>query len=158
MARVEWTRLSGEEVEELVAVLLCRENPNTTRIRPSRGDGGMDLMIPASENSFEVYQVKKFASNLAPSQKAQIEESLDRFESYRREEGLEVSAWHIALPLDPTKENIRWLERMSKDKDLSYDCDWRGLSFLDGLAAKFPDVVDAMWVMGVNVLRPLLVS
>lgn len=142
MARVEWTRLSGEEVEELVAVLLCRETPNATRIRPSRGDGGMDLLVPASENAFEVYQVKKFASNLAPSQKAQIEESLDRFESYRREEGLEVSAWHIALPLDPTKENIRWLERMSEDKDLSYDCDWRGLSFLDGLAAKFPDVVD----------------
>lgn len=140
MARVEWTRLSGEEVEELVAVLLCRETPNATRIRPSRGDGGMDLVVPVSENTFEVYQVKKFASNLTSSQKDQIEESLARFESYRIEVGLEVSAWHIALPLDPTKENARWLEAISKD--LPYKCDWRGLSYLDGLAAKFPYVVD----------------
>ena len=140
MARVEWTRLSGEEVETLVAVLLCRKFPNAVRIRPSRGDGGIDLVVPASENAFEVYQVKKFASNLASSQKAQIEKSIARFESYRKEEDLKVSAWHVALPLDPTKENIRWLKEISKD--VPYDCDWRGLSFLDGLAAKFPEVVD----------------
>ena len=96
MARVEWTRLSGEEVEDLVAVLLCRKSPNATRIRPSRGDGGIDLMVPI-EGTFEVYQVKKFASNLASSQKNQIKKSLDRFETYRKEEGLKVFAWHIAL-------------------------------------------------------------
>ena len=139
MARVEWTRLSGEEVEDLVAVLLCLKSPNATRIRPSRGDGGIDLMVPI-EGTFEVYQVKKFASNLASSQKNQIKKSLDRFKTYRKEEGLKVFAWHIALPLDPTKENTRWLEEISKD--LPYNCDWRGLSYLDGLAAEFPDVVD----------------
>lgn len=140
MAIVEWSRLSGENVEELVAILLCRKYPAATRIRPSTGDGGIDLLLPASQGGTEIYQVKKFASNLTTSQKSQIESSLARLEQYRSADGLNVVAWHLLLPLDPTKENLNWLAKATEE--LTYPCDWRGLSFVDGLAAEFPDVVD----------------
>lgn len=140
MAMVEWTRLSGDQVEELVAILLCRKRPAAVRIRPSTGDGGIDLIVPASGGGSEVYQVKKFSSNLTASQKSQIEESLRRLEQYRIDHAVVVSAWHLTLPLDPTNENLQWLAETTKN--LPYPCDWRGLSFIDGLAAEFPDVVD----------------
>ena len=140
MAMVEWTRLGGDHVEELVAILLCRKHPAAVRVRPSAGDGGIDLLAPASGGGSEVYQVKKFSSNLTASQKSQIEESLRRLEQYRIEHAITVSAWHLTLPLDPTNENLQWLAETTKN--LPYPCHWRGLSFVDGLAAEFPDVVD----------------
>jgi len=36
MARVEWTRTELGDIEQVVSVLLCLENPSATRIRPSR--------------------------------------------------------------------------------------------------------------------------
>ena len=140
MAIVEWTRLSGDQVEELVAILLCRKHPAAVRVRPSAGDGGIDLLVPGPDSSAEVYQVKKFASNLTTSQKSQIKESLQRLEQHRINHSNTVTAWHLTLPLDPTNENLQWLAEITSD--LPYPCDWRGLSFIDGLAAEFPDVVD----------------
>lgn len=137
---VEWTRLSGDQVEELVGTLLCRKYPAAVRIRPSTGDGGIDLLVPGPDSSAEVYQVKKFASNLTTSQKSQIKESLQRLEQHRINHSNMVTAWHLTLPLDPTNENLQWLAEITSD--LPYSCDWRGLSFIDGLAAEFPDVVD----------------
>ena len=40
MARVEWTRQSGEDVEAVVATMLCTQYPNAHRVQPSQGDGG----------------------------------------------------------------------------------------------------------------------
>ncbi len=79
MARVEWTRQSGEDVEAVVAMLLCTEYPNAWRIRPGRGDGGVDVFVPLSDDRAlrDVYQVKKFASNLTSSQKRKIRASFD---------------------------------------------------------------------------------
>ena len=90
MSAVEWTRLSGEQVEELVAVLLCRKFPAATLVRPSKGDGGLDVLVPLSGGGDEVYQVKKFASNLSAAQKTQIEKSLGRLEEKREELQVDV--------------------------------------------------------------------
>jgi HJR/Mrr/RecB family endonuclease len=92
MTIVEWTRLSGDQVEELTAILLCRKYPDALRIRPSSADGGIDLLVPGSEGKSVIYQVKKFTSNISASQKSQIEESLRRFEEYRSEHDLIVES------------------------------------------------------------------
>jgi len=34
------------DIEQVVAILLCRENPAAVRVRPSRGDGGIDILVP----------------------------------------------------------------------------------------------------------------
>lgn len=63
MARVEWSRLSGEEVEAVVAILLCREHPTAVRVKPSRGDGGIDVWVPG-DGSAIVYQIKGYTGNI----------------------------------------------------------------------------------------------
>ena len=77
---------------------------------------------------------------MTASQRKQIQDSLSRFEQYRIERSVTISEWHRVLPLDPTHENLEWLSELTAD--LPYTCDWRGLSFIDGLAAEFPDVID----------------
>jgi hypothetical protein len=44
MTRVEWTRLEGNDVEAVVAMFINREHPRSTRITPSKGDGGIDIL------------------------------------------------------------------------------------------------------------------
>ncbi|MCC9312319.1 hypothetical protein LN042_35565 [Kitasatospora sp. RB6PN24] len=140
MARIEWTRMSGDEIEELVAILVSREYPDSERIRPSRGDGGIDLLVPQADGTYWILQVKKFAQNLTASQKTQIKKSLTRLITFSRENSLKVSKWDLVTPLDPTKENRKWLRGLAGPPEVIPG--WKGIQFVDGLAAKFPEVVD----------------
>jgi hypothetical protein len=71
VTRVEWTRTEPGDIEHVVSMLLCRENPSAVRIRPSRGDGGIDVLAPSRDGiGVAVYQVKSFAGNLTQSQRA----------------------------------------------------------------------------------------
>ena len=132
--------MSGDEVEELVAILVSREHPESIRIRPSQGDGGLDLLLPNGDGTFHVMQVKKFAQNLAASEKRQISKSLQRLGVFAAENGLIVSAWDVVLPLDPTRENLTWLAGLPRVQEVKPG--WKGLQYVDGLAAMFPEVVD----------------
>ncbi|MFD9466914.1 hypothetical protein [Streptomyces sp. NPDC060027] len=53
---------------------------------------------------------KKFTENLKASQKTQIEKSLRRLIAYAQEQGLRITGWDLVTPLDPTKENLQWLQ------------------------------------------------
>jgi hypothetical protein len=44
VGRVEWRRYEGDDVEAVVAMMLNREHPNSVRITPSQGDGGVDIL------------------------------------------------------------------------------------------------------------------
>lgn len=46
MTRVEWTRNEPGDIGQVVSMLLCRENPSAVRVRPSCGDGGIDVLAP----------------------------------------------------------------------------------------------------------------
>ncbi|MFF3741528.1 hypothetical protein [Streptomyces sp. NPDC002566] len=140
MGRVPWTRLSGDEVEEVVAILVSREHPRAERIRPSRGDGGIDVLIPLGDGTIKVLQVKKFTQNLTASQKTQIEKSFSRLVAYAASREMRVSNWSLVTPLDRTKENVEWLESITEAADFAVD--WRGLPYVEGLASKYPEVID----------------
>lgn len=47
MPRVEWSRRTADEVETVIGIALCRENPDAIRIRPSQGDRGVDIYVEA---------------------------------------------------------------------------------------------------------------
>jgi hypothetical protein len=139
MSRIEWTRLSGEDVETVVGVFLCREFPRARRIRPSAGDGGIDVLVPVEEG-WDVYQVKRYATNLGSSEKRAIERSLGRLMTTIETEGLVVKTWHLTLPLNPTPENSRWLDDITADAP--FQAQWKGFDHVEGWAARYPDVVD----------------
>lgn len=65
MTMVPWSVLAPQHVETIVGVLLGRDRPRLIRLRPSRGDRGIDVVDPLdSPRQVDVYQVKSFATRL----------------------------------------------------------------------------------------------
>ena len=140
MTRVEWTRLSGEDIETVIAVMLCRRFPTGVRPQPSQGDGGIDLFVPGSGGA-AIWQIKKFAENLTNSQKKQIKKSWDTFVKYSIERSLQVTEWNLINPRNPTNEQRDWLMD-EVTAGASFPRFWHGFDYAEGLAAEFPDVID----------------
>jgi hypothetical protein len=141
MTRLAWERYEGNDVEAVVAMLVNRERPNSVRITPSRGDGGIDILERgASENGGDVvYQVKRYTQPLSASQRDNVEESWTRLNSDPRWAELDVQEWHLVTPWDPTPEAEAWLQSLDPSGRAVV---WNGLSYIEGLAAKYPEVID----------------
>lgn len=170
MTRIEWTRLSGEEVETVVSMLIYSGHPHATRIRPSRGDLGIDVLDshPGDPSLKDVYQIKKFATNLSSSQKGQIEDSFQQVLIGMVRRHVPLADWRLVMPLDPTPENfLDWfrefpdkvISQMSSNKALGLtkeeidaisawrlssgaNIEWKGLTYCDTLAGRYPSVDD----------------
>jgi len=82
MTRVEWTLLDGGAVEAVVAMFVNREQVNSVRITPSRGDGGVDILDRAAGpgGGDAAYQVKRYTEALTAKQKSEVEKSLRTLE------------------------------------------------------------------------------
>lgn len=140
MSRVEWSRRGPEEIEELLGILLCSKfGLAATRIRPSRGDKGIDVYVRTTEG-WIVFQVKSFTTSLTSSHKRQITESWNRFKTYADEEGIDVRAWYLLRPLNPTIEDEAWLETLTAGA--GFTCRWQGRDYCEALVAAYPAVVD----------------
>lgn len=140
MSRVPWTTYEGQDVERVIAVMLCSENPSVVSVRPGRGDGGLDVIVPEGTDKHDVYQVKKFAANLTAGQKTQIEESFERVLRTVEAGHIEISNWYLTMPLDPTPGNRTWFNEMTADAP--FNCGWRGLVFCERLVTDHENVVD----------------
>jgi hypothetical protein len=144
VARVEWTRLNGDDVEAVVGMFICSEFPNAVRVRPSQGDGGVDVFVPG-EGGFaverEVYQVKKYTENLTSSQKREITRSYKRVIAASEKEGWKITKWHLVMPLDLTDHNLaNWLKNLTADAQ--FPCETHGLLYCDTAASRYTKVVD----------------
>lgn len=136
---IPWVTMSGDEIETVVAVCLCKQFPDAQRIRPSRGDGGIDVRVDNEDGTIDVYQIKKFAVNLGSSEKRQIIESWRRVKKYCNEQGLRLKNWYLTLPLDPTNENLEWFnENIRSNSD--FHCAWRGLTNIEAWTSAMPEV------------------
>jgi hypothetical protein len=143
MARVEWTRQSGEDVEVVIAMLLCSRFPNAVRVRPSQGDGGVDVFLPGPAGFGEeraVYQVKKYCENLTSTQKRKIKASYAKAVEASKRESWRITEWHLVMPLDLTSQNLGWLDGVIENAE--FPCETNGLVFCDTMAADYPNVVD----------------
>lgn len=139
MSRIEWTRRTPEEIEAVLGIMLCRENPSAQRVRPAQGDHGIDVYVP-EEDAWAVYQVKSFTEAMTSSHKRQITNSWNEFSKFVKERSLKIAAWYVLRPLNPTIPEIDWLKELTEGAD--FPCEWRGLDFCEGLASDYPAVVD----------------
>lgn len=138
--RIPWTRYSGEDVESVLATFISLEERNAIKIRPSKGDGGIDLIVYLDAETVDIYQIKKFAENLKNSQKAQIENSWQELSATTAVLHVKINSWHLVMPLDPTNENLRWAKELVEPSGTKFI--WDGLSRVDGWASKYPEVID----------------
>lgn len=137
-----WSQLEPTQCETLVSVLLLREFPDGVRIRPSRGDGGIDVLVPVDllVTKYDVYQIKYFWSNLGGGQKRQIEGSIRRIKRTVNSNSVSVRRWHLTMQINPTRENLGWIQCHFAGSSIT--ALWKGLDYLNGLTAKYPTVVD----------------
>jgi hypothetical protein len=142
MARIEWTRYSGDDVEAVVALLVNRERTNSVRITPSRGDGGVDILErnARGDGRDEVHQVKRYTDPLTAKQKTDVEGSLKHLVEDPRWQELAVGTWYLTTPWDPTPEADTWLQDLATRYKVT--AVWHGLTYVEQLAARFPDVID----------------
>lgn len=138
--RIPWTRYSGEDIESVLATFISLEERDAIKIRPSRGDGGIDLIVYLDAETVDIYQIKKFAENLKNGQKAQIENSWQELSATTAELHVKINSWHLVMPLDPTNENLRWAKELVEPSGTKFI--WDGLSRVDGWASKYPEVID----------------
>ena len=99
MTRIAWERYEGNDIEAVVAMLINREHPNSVRITPSRGDGGVDILDrgAAADGGDVVYQVKRYTKPLSANQQDRVEESWSRLQSDPRWEALNVEEGRVRL-------------------------------------------------------------
>lgn len=124
-------------------MLLSREYPSSTRITPSVGDGGVDILDlgVAADGGDVVYQVKRHTRPLTTAQQRRVEESLSRVLTDPRWKHRKITQWILVMPWDPTPEAERWLHTLGETYGV--DARWRGLTFIDRMAAEHPRIVDA---------------
>lgn len=144
--RVSWDRYGADDVEAVVAMLINREHPNSVRITPSRGDGGVDILDrgAAKDGGDVVYQVKRYTAPLDDKQKGEVKASLARLLDPKtgdpRWRSLNVTEWRLVTPWDPTPEAFTRLHGAALPYAVT--AHWDGLTTVEQLAAKYADVID----------------
>lgn len=120
-------------------MFIAAQHPAAVRITPSRGDGGIDILLEGEQTV--VYQVKSFSNPLKPAQKKQVEKSIDALATDPRVAHLEVDEWHLVTPWDPTLEALEWLRTVVTSQNLP-DPIWDGRVKFDVWASQYPEIVD----------------
>lgn len=144
--RIPWDRYGGDDIEAVVAMFINTEHPDSVRITPSRGDGGVDILDrgAADDGGDVVYQVKRYSEPLTPKQQPEVEKSLKRLlhpeEGDPRWKSLQVTTWRLVTPWDPTPEAEQWLQELAAPYGVRPA--WDGLTYIDRMAAGYPHIVD----------------
>lgn len=155
MTRVPWSRIDSGDFEEILGTFLGNRLPNAQRVRPSQGDGGIDIFVPLDGSRLDVFQAKRYVDGgLTPKRKAEILQSVavvtERF-------GDRIREWHLVLPMNPTPQMLAWFEsEVTTQHDFA--CYWNGETWLDGLAAEHPHVVNYYFGNGREILEGRLAN
>lgn len=152
MTTINWERESGERIEDFVAAYILMTKGRGNQVRPSQGDHGIDVEV-FGQSGWDIYQVKRYASNLTARQKSEIARSWVRF----RADVLPnrpIRSWSLVLPLEPTPENLQWLANLTAGCGI--EVNWIGRALLDGWAAESPQLVGYYFGDGEARLRQLM--
>jgi hypothetical protein len=139
---IPWRELDGSRAEKFISILLLREYPDALRDRPTRGDDGMDVIVPVSDSPrrYDVYQIKSYHQRLNETQRSSIERSARRAIERARSGSINLRSWHLVVPLDPSPQDTEWIDTLFEDSSIS--AHWNGKTYLQRLARKYSDVVN----------------
>ncbi|MEE3851932.1 hypothetical protein VZC37_16440 [Gordonia sp. LSe1-13] len=139
-ARIPWSRLDSGELEHTVAMLVCADNPTGQKFTPGP-DGGIDIFVPDGEARRKVFQVKNFALKFNNTEFRQVRKSLNSVADTATSEGWEITEWHLVTPRDPSPGYFAQIAEVVTSLMIT-SWSWMGLTQLDILAGRHPDLVD----------------
>jgi hypothetical protein len=130
MPRVDFSRLSPKQYEDMVSVLLSRIR-QTHRVDGSGGDGGRDCYF-GGENGTDVYELKSFLGRMNNARRQQVVRSLQR--------GLKKTprTWSLVVPIDATPKEQEWFD--SLESDTTTKLTWLDKTWLEEQLAAHPDI------------------
>lgn len=124
----------------MVAMLVCADNPLGQKFTPGP-DGGIDVFVPDGPTGRRVFQVKNFPTKFTHAELRQVKKSLAKVVKTARTEGWTITEWRLVTPRDPSPANRSQLDTVVRDHGIT-TWSWAGLTQLDMLAARHPDLVD----------------
>ena len=134
MTSIEWSRLSSDAYERMVACLLSHQNPQVRRIDGSGGDGGRDCQFE-DESGLHAYEMKGFPKGrVGKTQQRQVERSL------KRAAKLDPVDWTLITPVDPTPEEWEWFK--GQRTMYPFPLEWHGVTWLDLQFSQRPFIAD----------------
>ncbi|MFQ7605133.1 MAG: ABC-three component system protein [Enterococcus avium] len=104
----------AREIFEKICVNLfqCLYGPKSKTVKPSQGDGGLDVLVGDLPKTEKVYQCKFFLKKIGDSQKQQIRESFKTVT-----EKYDVSEWYLCLPTILTEKELLWWSKWKNDRE-----------------------------------------
>jgi len=161
MTAIPWTVVDPDTIERIIAVGLCRRYQHARRIKPSQGDGGLDVLVPvAGQSQFNVenYQVKKFADRIDDSRKSQIKKSLKTAIATHNDttSGYAISKWYLTLPMDLTREQETWLADLATELKAPFPVEVFGLTQIEDLLLESPNIREYYLGDGMEKVREIL--
>ena len=105
-----------EKFEEICLALLMEEYPGQPvhTIRPSQGDGGIDVMIGDYSKPIHVFQCKYFLDRIGKSQKDQIQKS---FRTARDNPDFTMEKWTLLIPQDLSQSEMSWWSKWKSERE-----------------------------------------
>jgi hypothetical protein len=130
MPRVDFSRLSSQEYEDMVAVLLSRIR-QTHRVDGSGGDGGRDCYF-SDEDGTDAYELKSFTGRMTKVRRPQVARSLQR--------ALKKSprTWSLVVPINATPKEQEWFDSLGSNTATKLT--WLDKTWLEQQLALHPDI------------------
>ena len=136
MLRVDFSRLSSKQYEDMISVLLSRIR-QIHRVDGSGGDGGRDCYF-RDENGIDVYELKSFLGRMNDVRRQQVVRSLQR--------ALKGSArtWSLVVPIDATPKEQEWFDSLASatttTTTTTTTLTWLDKRWLEEQLAAHPDI------------------
>jgi hypothetical protein len=130
MPRVDFSRLSPKQYEDMVSVLLSRIR-QTHRVDGSGGDGGLDCYF-GGENGADVYELKSFLGRMNNAPRQQVVRSLQRAPKKT------PRTWSLVVPIDATPKEQEGFDSLVPDTTTKLT--WLDKTWFEDQLAAHPDI------------------
>lgn len=110
----KYDEAGARDIFEKICINLFQSmyGPKVKSVKPSQGDGGLDVLVGDLPSPYKVYQCKFFLKKIENSQKQQIRESFKTVTT-----NYSISEWYLCLPKILTESELLWWSKWKNEKE-----------------------------------------
>lgn len=100
--------------EKLILALVGLDYPQVQNIRPMPGDWGIDGFVGELDDVVSIWQAKYFIDRFDTAQKTQITKSIKAALVAAKENGYQIEAWTLCVPVDLEGDALLWWTKLQR--------------------------------------------